>query len=235
MSKKLDPKSSWHWQLSAKVSSSLNVDIYDIDLFDTPKTLIQKLHSQGKKVICYFSAGSFEKWRDDSGKFHSSVLGKKMDGWDERWLDIRDANVKAIMRERMQLAKKKGCDGVEPDNVDGYTNDTGFALTAQDQLAYNTFLAQTAHKLGLLVGLKNDLNQVKQLVDHFDFAVNEGCHHYHECAMLKPFILQNKPVLNVEYDDLDHKSTICDESKKLGLYTLFLPKELDGSFRISCD
>ena len=32
-----------------------------------------------------------------------------------------------------------GCDGVEPDNVDGYVNDTGFDLTAGDQLDFNRF------------------------------------------------------------------------------------------------
>ena len=34
-------------------------------------------------------------------------------------------------------AAQKGFDGVEPDNVDAYTNDSGFPLTAADQLAYN--------------------------------------------------------------------------------------------------
>ena len=42
------------------------------------------------------------------------------------------------------IAVQKGCDGVDPDNVDGYTNKTGFPLTAKDQLAYNKFLAQEA-------------------------------------------------------------------------------------------
>jgi hypothetical protein len=36
--------------------------IYDIDLFYHPKSTIDWLHSQGKKVICYFSAGSAEDW-----------------------------------------------------------------------------------------------------------------------------------------------------------------------------
>jgi hypothetical protein len=32
-----------------------DVDIYDIDLFDTDASIIQGLHAKGKKVICYFS------------------------------------------------------------------------------------------------------------------------------------------------------------------------------------
>jgi len=69
--------------------------------------------------------------------------------------------------------KEKGCDGVEPDNVDGYTNDTGFNLTSNDQIQYNKFLANEAHQRGLSIGLKNNLDQIEVLEPFFDFAVNE--------------------------------------------------------------
>ena len=49
---------------------------------------------------------------------------------DERWLDTRSGNVREIMRGRLQLARDKGCDGVEPDNVDGFDNNNGLGLTA---------------------------------------------------------------------------------------------------------
>ena len=46
----------------------------------------------------------------------------KLDGWDEWWLDVHDAsciaNVENVMTGRIQSAKDKGCDGVDPDNVD---------------------------------------------------------------------------------------------------------------------
>lgn len=45
------------------------------------------------------------------------------------------------MSARLKKAQDKGCDGVEPDNVDGYTNDNGFHLTAHDQLTFNKWLA----------------------------------------------------------------------------------------------
>ena len=60
-----------------------------------------------------------------------------------------------------------------PDGVDGYSNSNGLGLTAADQLSYNTFLAEEAHKLGLAAGLKNDLSQLTQLLQSFDFFVNE--------------------------------------------------------------
>ena len=227
---------TWQWQLTGDINTSYNVDLYDIDLFDSNQTLIDSLHEDGRRVICYFSAGSFESWREDALLFPEEVLGKKMDGWDERWLDIRDQRVKKIMLSRLDLAHKKGCDGVEPDNVDGFENDTKFALKSTDQLLYNLFLAKEAHKRGLAVGLKNDLSQIPALVDYFDFALNEECHQFHECADLKPFIVSNKPVFNAEYSKkykLD-KSSVCKESKILGMNTLILPLNLDGSFRIDC-
>ncbi len=232
---------SWQWQLNGTLNLGYNVDLYDVDLFDTSKKTIRLLHKDGKKVICYFSAGSYEDWREDADRFAENVKGMQMDGWDELWLDIRDDTLKTIMRHRMQLAKEKGCDGVEADNVDAYVNKSGFPLQAQEQLAYNKFLAKEAHTRGLCIGLKNDLNQVEQLVEYFDFAVNEQCNEYNECEKLKPFINADKAVLNAEYIDdsryktQDAKDALCKKMKKQKISTLLLPYALDDSFRYSCD
>lgn len=100
-----------------------DVDIFDLDLFDTPTETIKRLHDLDKKVICYFSAGSYEKWRSDAGEFKAEDLGKALDGWPgEKWLKLGSENVRRIMKDRVNLAKKKGCDGVDPDNVDGYVS-----------------------------------------------------------------------------------------------------------------
>ena len=81
------------------------------------------------------------------------------------------------MRARFGV-QGKHFDGVEADNVDGYTNPTGFPLTAADQLTYNAWLARTAHALGLSIALKNDLDQARQLEPHFDYALDEQCFQY---------------------------------------------------------
>jgi hypothetical protein len=76
--------------------------------------------------------------------------------------------------QRMQdWCQAKGFDAVDPDNMDGYTNDSGFPLEAKDQLAYNRMIASVAHGLGLGAGLKNDLDQLNELTPDFDFFVNE--------------------------------------------------------------
>ena len=143
-----------------------------------------------------------------------------MDGWaGERWLDIRNITALApIMRARLDLCKQKGFDGVEFDNVDGYNNDSGFPLTANDQLQYNIFLANEAHKRGLTAALKNDLDQVPILVNYFDYAVNEQCFQYGECNTLMPFINKGKPVFNVEYSGTN--SVIFKKANALNFNTI---------------
>ncbi|MCD6581907.1 MAG: endo alpha-1,4 polygalactosaminidase [Desulfuromusa sp.] len=231
---------TWQWQLQGAVNTSYNVDIYDIDLFDSSEALIQQLQQSGKKVICYFSAGSYEEWRSDADQFLADDLGNPLDGWaGERWLDIRSDNVHTIMKNRLDLAVQKGCDGVEPDNMDGYSNSSGFAFTATDQLGFNRLIANEAHLRSLSIGLKNDLDQISELVDYYDFAVNEQCFEYQECDLLAPFINNGKAVLNAEYEqkyvnDVNERDALCVDSISRQFSTLILPLSLDDSFRFSC-
>lgn len=236
---------TWQWQLqpnaAGEINTSYDVEVYDIDLFDVAQSVSDALHTAGRRVICYFSAGSFEAFRSDASEFQPSDIGKLLEGYDdENWLDVRSANVQRIMLDRLDLAAAKGCDGVEPDNVDGYANDNGLALTAVDQLAFNRFIANSAHERGLSVGLKNDLDQVTDLVAYFDFAVNEQCHEYDECDLLDPFLKARKAVFNAEYnaryvDEATELAALCDSALLGDLRTLVLPVELDDSYRFSCD
>ncbi len=231
---------TWQWQLRGNLNTGYAVTVYDIDLFDTPPATIQALQAAGKKVVCYFSAGSSENWRADFPRFQARDMGIALDGWPgERWLDTRSANVRQVMQARLELAVSKGCNGVEPDNVDGYANQSGFALSAATQLDFNRFLAAEAHKRGLSIALKNDIDQLSELAGDFDFAVNEQCHAYAECDGYQAFIDRGKPVLNVEYassyrNNPAARAALCDDARKRSFHTLVLPLELDDSFRFSC-
>jgi hypothetical protein len=173
------PRTTWQWQLTTPVDQSVSAEMFDIDLFDNAASVVASLHRRGRKVVCYLNAGAYENFRPDARSFPMSVLGRP-NGWPgERWLDIRRLSVlEPIMRARLSLCKQKGFDGVEADNVDGYENDTGFPLTAQEQLTYNEWLARTAHGLGLSIALKNDVDQVRELEPYFDYALNEQCFEY---------------------------------------------------------
>lgn len=197
-------RTTWQWQLTdLPVDTSYDVDMYDIDLFENDGSVVVALHAQGRKAIAYFSAGTWEDWRPDADQFPDSVKGNPLSGWPgEWWLDIRRLDVLGpIMEARLDLAVQKGFDGVEPDNVDGYANNAGFPLTAQDQLNYNVFLANAAHARGLSVALKNDVAQAAALEPYFDWTLNEECYQYNECTGLKEaFIDAGKAVMHVEYE-----------------------------------
>lgn len=226
------PGTTWQWQLTGQIDTSFDVQMYDVDLFDVPAATVSHLQAQGRAVVCYMSAGSFEDWRIDAGSFPSEVLGRS-NGWPgERWLDIRRIDILGpIMEARLDLCALKGFDGIEPDNIDGYSNDTGFALTAADQLAYNIFLADAAHARGLSIGLKNDVEQAAALEPWFDWALNEECFQYGECGLLSVFIRNGKAVFHVEYESaLDE---FCPTTKGLGFSSLRKNPNLDA-WRTAC-
>lgn len=222
------PGLSWQIILSGQRDLSLQVDVYDVDLFEVTTKEIEALHQRGKKVICYFSAGSYEDWRTDKKNFAPSIIGKKMDDWPgEKWLDVSQLDlIMPVMNRRMKLAVQKGCDAVDPDNMDGYSQDSGFKISYQDQITFNKAIASNAHELGLAVGLKNDLEQIKDLLNDYDFAVNEECFQFKECDNLLPFIKAGKPVYGIEYE-LETKD-FCEQAKAMGFDTLKKKLSLDN-------
>ena len=90
------------------------------------------------------------------------------------------------MTARFQMCKQKGFDAIEPDNIDGYQNRTGFDISAQDQLSYDGWVAKEAHSVGLAVFQKNDPEQATQLQPDFDGVLDEQCNEYSECSSFQP-------------------------------------------------
>ena len=148
-------------------------------------------------------------------------------------LDIRGLDLLGpLMANRLDLAVSKGCDGVEPDNVDGFENQTGFHLTPADQLVYNRWLAAEAHQRGLSIGLKNDLDQVPELVEDYDWALNEQCFAFDECDLLRPFIQAGKAVFGVEYDG--NPEAFCPQANALGFSWLVKTPQLGDEPPLTC-
>ena len=215
---------------------SLGVGVYDIDLFDTDSAMVDELHETGGRVICYISAGSWEEWRPDAATFPEDVIGQAYDGWEgERWLDVRDIDALApMMGARLDLCRDKGFDGVEPDNIDGYTNATGFAITYEDQLRYNAWLADAAHARGLPIGLKNDPDQVGELLPFYDWALTEDCFDQGWCDEVSPFIEAGKAVFAAEYTDTGiTTSDFCGEAAELRIDAILKHRGL-GRFVERC-
>lgn len=108
--------------LKAATGSVIDIDLEDNDSPNkNTKGWIKEL-AKTKTVVCYFSAGTYEPWREDAGKFTTADYGKKMDEWDEWWLDLEKPNVKVIMEDRIKRAAEAGCHAIDPDNIDGYVS-----------------------------------------------------------------------------------------------------------------
>jgi endo-alpha-1,4-polygalactosaminidase (GH114 family) len=194
---------TWQWQLTGTIDTSVDADVFDIDLFDNDAQVVDELHAKGAYVICYLSVGSYEDWRPDAGDFPAAVLGNDYEGWaGEKWLDIRRLDLLGpIMRARLDLCKEKGFDGIEPDNMEIYSNDTGFNLTKADEATYARWLAKEAHDRGLSIGMKNTVEQVGVLEPVFDWALTEDCADQGWCDDMAPFVAHGKPVFVCEYTD----------------------------------
>ncbi|KAL4901302.1 hypothetical protein BDW74DRAFT_84984 [Aspergillus multicolor] len=231
------------WQIVLRYplnDTSVDVDVYDIDLFDNEKEMMDELHNDGRKVICYFSAGTYEDWRDDASKFPSDDIGDNLDEWEgESWVNIRSSKIRDIMLDRLDIAVEKGCDGVDPDNVDGYDNTNGLDLTEDDTVDYMNFLAEEAHSRNLSIGLKNAGAVIDRVIGNMQWSVNEQCAQYEECDTYAAFVRKNKPVFHIEYpkgDDTNNqvsvtgakKASACDFDDSNEFSTLIKNMDLDN-------
>ncbi|PPJ50098.1 hypothetical protein CBER1_05049 [Cercospora berteroae] len=249
---KPQPNTTWQIILSETLnpSSLPAVPVIDSDLFDNPKSIWTAVKARNIKTICYFSS-QYEDWRPDASNFTSQPqnLGDSLDGWPgERWVNTRATGIRDIMRARLAEAKARGCDGIDPDNVDAYLHSGGgFGLTQSDAIDYVRFLAAEAHKQDLAVGLKNGDDIVNQLVDYVDFAVVEECQansdlttgsgYYDECKKYQPFIQKGKAVFSIEYvEGTPSKTTtqrICKNAIAKGFGVLIKRYDL-GAWVVDC-
>jgi hypothetical protein len=215
------------------VDQSVDAELFDVDLFETSESVVASLQARGRRVVCYMSAGSYERFRPDAGDFPAAVRGRALEGWpDERWLDVRRLDVLApIIERRLDACREKGFDGVEFDNVDAYANRSGFPLRARHQLEFNRYLARAAHARGLSAGLKNDLDQVAALEPDFDWALVEECFQYEECERMEPFLRAGKAVFVAEY--ALPTSRFCAQATTLGVMAMRKRTDLDA-WREAC-
>jgi hypothetical protein len=224
---------TFYWQLQGRLRVH-SVDVTDVDAFTTSRATVAALHARGQHIVCYVDVGSWERWRPDAGRFPTSVRGRT-NGWPgERWLDVRRLSVlEPIMRRRFAMCARNGFDAVEPDNIDGFENPTGFAITGRDQLAYDRWVARSVHALGIAVLEKNDPEQARSLEPSFDGVLDEQCNQYHECASFAPYLRAGKPVLDAEYKRSLYPG-FCAADARLGITGVLFGLQLDGSLFRPC-
>lgn len=215
---------SWQIQYTGPLNLG-DAAVVNLDYDDTEADQVAAVKARGGYAICYMNAGAWEDWRPDTDAFPATVKGKDMDDWPgEKWLNIRDTGaLMPILEARIDECASKGFDAIDPDNVDGWINDTGFDLNREDSVAFVKALAKAAHDRGLAMGLKNATEILPDVSAQVDFAVNEECAAYGECSDYSDFLASGKAVFNVEYEG--DRAAIC-ASRPAGMSTVIKDREL---------
>jgi hypothetical protein len=225
---------SWQVQLTGALDTSIDVAVYDVDLFDTSAAAIEALRAAGRRVICYVSVGTYEPWRADATSFSAAALGEAVAGFpNERWIDTRDAAVRTLMAARLDLAAGKKCDGVDLSNVSPDGAATGFSFATADVESYGRWLAGQAHARGLGAGLGGGADVAGALAADFDWALTEGCLGDGTCGAYAGFAAAGKVVFGVEFGAEPDATTICPAADEAGLDALIKNRSYDA-FRVAC-
>jgi hypothetical protein len=213
----LEPGERLHIQFTGRFHLPKQTEAVELDGAGASASQVRQLKRQGYSTICYVSAGSWEDYRNDAHQFPPQLLGRRLDGWpNERWLDVRERGaLLPLMERRVKQCARKGFQGIEFDNVDGYSNLTGFPITRRHQLRFNKGLARVAKKHGLSPGLKNSIGLVRPLSRKFDWALNEECVTYDECGVYRHFTKRGKAVVIIEYGETSRRS-VCREASRIG-------------------
>ncbi|MEZ5074657.1 MAG: endo alpha-1,4 polygalactosaminidase [Solirubrobacterales bacterium] len=260
------PATTWQWQIVGRIGGLEDVDMYDIDLTDAvPRRIgtrvpgfgrvtwapgsnagiVERLHAAGIVAVCYLDSGAWESYEPDAALFPRSVIGNPT-GWSgERWLDIRPrsrSRFAPIIWARFALARRIGCDGVEPDQNNPIGNRPGFPISREAERSWYLSIARHAHAEGLSVGMKNGVEVIdRATVSAFDWSLNEECFYYRECGREMPFIEAGKAVFQAEYtDDWRRRGgaapgqvadRVCGRAARRGLSTLIKRRVPDALFR----
>jgi len=260
------PGTTWQWQIVGRIAGLEDVDMYDVDLTDAvPRRLqlrvrgfgavtwprgsnagiVDRLHDAGIVAVCYLDSGAWEAYEPDARLFPDGVIGNST-GWSgERWLDIRRrsrSRFAPIIWARFAVARRIGCDGVEPDQNNPIGNRPGFPISRDQERSWYLSVARHAHAEGLSVGMKNGVEVIDPAtVRAFDWSLNEECFYYHECGRERPFVKAGKAVFQTEYtDDWRRRGAtaparvarrVCDRALRRRFSTLIKRRVPDDLFR----
>ena len=240
---------TWQWQLQGEIDTSFMVDVYNVDI-DTPANKINELKARNVKLICYFSAGTVELFRDDENQIPQRSRGEQYeDLTDERWLDYSQfEEFSNVMLARMDRCKELGFDAIEADNVDAHNYEsrdefgnvvnigTNFNINLDHSIAYVRWLSAQAHLRGLAFGLKNAEEIASTVIDDIDYMITEDCYVDSWCDAASVLVEANKTVFMAEYTDLVPDFTpACEKAKMLGFSAIWRDPGLENETYLACE
>ncbi len=211
----------WLAQLDGPVDTATSADFYYLDAEQQRPEALATLHARGSHYLCYLSAGTLESFRADAELFPEHALGNvTRDFQNERWIDVRDAEVRALMARRIQALAAAGCDGVVPASLTGYAADSGFDLTLADGVGYARFLAEQLHLAAMSAGLTGPAELTSEVWQSFDFGLAIDCVSGSQCREYAPLRNAQKPVLHLELGDQSDAPRLCKAAYSLGFEAL---------------
>lgn len=174
--------------------------------------VVEALHLKGNEVGAYISVGTGEEWRDDFEAFKPYLVDRQWDAWGgEYFVNQPNDAVMAVMKSRVDRIATWGFDWVEFDNMDWVYDDDnrreyGFQATVSEGSTYYRALCDYVHAKRMKCMAKSTVDDA----DVFDGVTYESYAddlNWWDEAAAKSFLLANKPVIIVHYDDADCDAT----------------------------
>jgi hypothetical protein len=192
------PGLRWQIQLSGPFVEAIGVNVYDLDPYQVAAETVAGLRAKGRATICHLDVGVSDTSLPDAARIPSPVLGAPA-GEGRRWLDIRQwSALEPVLADRMRLCARKGFGAVDADATFGYAYRSGFDLDADDQITFDTRVADLAHQLGLKAGVRAGPSLAARVEPHTDFAVTGNCFASSDCSAYAVFVKAGKAVFDIE-------------------------------------
>ncbi|HKP55673.1 MAG TPA: endo alpha-1,4 polygalactosaminidase [Polyangiales bacterium] len=223
---------SLQYQITGQLDTQVDADLYVTDLFDTAARQVSDLHAASRLAMAYVSVGSLENWRPDASSVPTTALGMALAAYpNEKWMDPRRNEVRALIEARFDRAVTKGFDGVFASTLGAYRATSGFPLALADELEYAIFLSEAAHARGLSIGLSGDFELSQQLAQHYDWAIAIGCVERDYCDDLAPLVAAKKAVFDLETEG--DQASVCRAAAAHGIPVTFKHRGFDA-YGVAC-
>ena len=228
--------------------------VYDIDGIENPASTVAALHAQGKHVICYIEVGAAGAYGGQYTTYYNQfsaagVLGAKMPGYNEHYLNINSPATVAIVESIIHdQCAAKGFDAVEPDIDDSWYDTTGFTITMAHAEAYLRTLSTYAHSLGPRLGTEGRRPGQQSVADRRSSSAT--CSRAHDrlrahraelpvrrrsrrCS--RSSACRGSPSFEAEYQDQSTPpASYCPKANATTSTRSMFDKNLDGTVRVTC-
>ncbi len=229
------PDAKFDLQFSTPMQLQRQVDFMVLDLADALPDEITTVKNNGAAAVCYFNGGSIDVEDEDFDSVAPLVIGRKLETEPTaRWLDLRNIDeIAPMIRGRLDRCRDKGFDAALIGNLENYLFRSGFPIGERQQIAFNRFIADEAHKRGLSIGLWNSRSQIAPLADSYDFILVSGCFEDGWCNETGAFIEMGKPAFVVEFAESSRGDVeFCSANQTFGTMGIIKRRILDGWLRL---